>query len=341
MRFDYVIGNPPYQAEKDGGNKDFMAPVYDKFLDAAYNIGECVEMIHPARFLFNAGQTPKEWNKKMLCDTHLKVLVYEEDASKIFSNTDIKGGVAITYRDNKRDFGAIGLYSPYDEINSILKKVKKKKEDSIMGIIFTQNRFNLKNLYESHPDYRYLIGSDGRDKRFRNNIFDYISAFKEERQSNDDLKIIGVIKNKRNWRYISKSLVDLSHENLFLWKVIIPRANGKGSIGDVLSSPIVLSPNEGYTQTFIGIGAFQTKREAENANKYIKTRFARTMLGTLKHTQDNERGTWLNVPLQDFSEQSELNWDNSISEIDEQLYKKYELSDDEIAFIKANVKEMQ
>ena len=65
------------------------------------------------------------------------------------------------------------------------------------------------------------------------------------------------------------------------------------------------------------------------------------MLGTLKHTQDNERGTWLNVPLQDFSEQSELNWDNSISEIDEQLYKKYELSDDEIAFIKANVKEMQ
>ena len=97
MKFDYVIGNPPYQDETVGTQKQFAPPVYNKFLDESYKIAGKVEMIHPARFLFDAGATPKEWNQKMLNDPHLKVLFHEQESSKVFANTDIKGGVAITY----------------------------------------------------------------------------------------------------------------------------------------------------------------------------------------------------------------------------------------------------
>ena len=75
MKFDFIIGNPPYQEDVENQG-DRPNPVYDKFMDASYEIADCVELIHPARFLFDAGQTAKAWNKKMLSDEHLKVLNY-------------------------------------------------------------------------------------------------------------------------------------------------------------------------------------------------------------------------------------------------------------------------
>lgn len=91
FKFDVVIGNPPYQEEQEGDNKNYAPPIYHKFLDESYKIGHIVEMIHPARFLFNAGATPSEWNDKMLTDKHLKVMYYEQNSNRVFSNTDIKG----------------------------------------------------------------------------------------------------------------------------------------------------------------------------------------------------------------------------------------------------------
>ena len=82
MKFDYIIGNPPYQEENDGTSDN---PIYNMFMDAAYEISEKVELITPARFLFNAGKTPKAWNKKMLEDEHLSILHYEQDSSSVFS----------------------------------------------------------------------------------------------------------------------------------------------------------------------------------------------------------------------------------------------------------------
>ena len=76
MKFDFVIGNPPFQDSSIGDNKTFAPPVYYKFVDAAYEVADKVELIHPARFLFNAGSTPKQWNEKMLQDKHLKVMFY-------------------------------------------------------------------------------------------------------------------------------------------------------------------------------------------------------------------------------------------------------------------------
>lgn len=341
MKFDFVIGNPPYQDTTTGENETFAPPVYNKFLDSAYQVADKVEMIHPARFLSNAGSTPKDWNKKMLDDEHLKILYYEQDSSKVFGNTDIKGGITVTYRDKTKDYGAIEVFSPYEELRSINSKVSAISKKSIKEIIYTQNRFNFDNLYLVHPEYKSVIGSGGKDRRFRNNIFEKIPSFLETATSNTDIAVIGVIKNKRYWRYIDKQFVDLEHENLMKWKVIVPRANGKGVLGEVFSSPIVISPNQGYTQTFIGIGAFDTKIEATNLLKYIKSKFLRTMLSVLKVDQHNERDTWQKIPLQDFTSSSDIDWSQSIANIDKQLYKKYNLSDEEINFIETNVKEME
>ncbi len=342
VKFDYIIGNPPYQDEITGDNKTFAPPIYHKFIDESYKIADVVELIHPARFLFNAGSTPKEWNKKMLDDDHLKILWFESDSDKVFTNTDIKAGIAISYHDNNKEFGAIEVFTPYKELRSISHKSGViDVETSIASIIFTQNRFDLEELYKKYPEYKSIIGSEGKDKRFRNNIFDKIPLFLEERNLSDDVAVIGVVKNKRKWRYISKDFVDLNHENLTKWKVIVPRANGKGTIGEILSSPIVIGPNEGYTQTFIGLGAFETKIEADNLLKYIKCKFTRTLLSVLKVDQHNEKDTWRKIPLQDFTPNSDIDWTKSIKEIDQQLYKKYGLDKKEIEFIETHVKEMQ
>ena len=172
------------------------------------------------------------------------------------------------------------------------------------------------------------------------NIFDKIPAFTVERQSESDVRTIGVSKNKRVWMYIPGKYIEDEHENLRNWKVLVARVNGSGNLGEVLSTPIVEAPNEGYTQTFIGIGSFKIESEAQNALKYIKSKFCRTMLGILKITQDNNRDTWRMVPIQDFTAHSDIDWSKSVAEIDQQLYRKYDLTADEIDFIETHVKEM-
>ena len=131
------------------------------------------------------------------------------------------------------------------------------------------------------------------------------------------------------------------HDNLLKYKVFVPKSNGSGAIGEVLSTPLIGEPLIGHTQTYISIGAFSTRYEAEAVLKYVKTKFARTMLGTLKVTQDNKKDTWSNVPMQDFTENSDIDWSKSVAEIDRQLYKKYNLSQEEINFIEEKVKPME
>lgn len=109
----------------------------------------------------------------------------------------------------------------------------------------------------------------------------------------------------------------------------------------VLGKPIIGEPGEGCTQTFITIGNFDTREEAENCLKYLKTKFCRAMLSTKKCTQHNAPQTWSNVPLQDFTTDSDIDWSKSIKEIDMQLYKKYGLTINEIIFVEANIADME
>ncbi|GFP06797.1 hypothetical protein LHEJCM1005_10890 [Lactobacillus helveticus] len=149
-----------------------------------------------------------------------------------------------------------------------------------------------------------------------------------------------MINNKRVFRYVDKKYLDLNHENLFKYKVLVPKSNGTGALGEVLSTPLIGEPLIGYTRSFIGIGKLDSKNEANNLMKYIKSKFTRTMLGVLKVTQDNNADKWRFVPLQDFTSNSDIDWSKSIPEIDQQLYKKYNLSDDEIDFIETKVQAM-
>lgn len=195
-------------------------------------------------------------------------------------------------------------------------------------------------LYADYPEFESVIESDGRDKRFRNNIFEKIGIFTESASSDEDVHVYGVINNKRVWRYLPIKYFDLTQENLLKWKVLVARVNGVGVLGEVLSSPEICGPRKGYTQTFLGIGAFDSKGEAESCLRYIKTRFCRAMLGVLKITQMNSKDVWRYVPLQDFTPSSDIDWSKSIAEIDEQLFNKYGLDEQERNFIRTKVKEM-
>lgn len=342
MKFDYVIGNPPYQEMLENTSD---RPVYNDFMEASYRISDKVELITPARFLFNAGKTPKEWNQKMLNDPHLTVLMYEQQSAKVFANTDIKGGVVVTYRDETKNYGEIGTFTSYPALNAIVKKVVHKGSfSSIEDWIFVQNKFDLEMLYTDHPEYRKIVGSGGKEKRLTTPIFSQLGVFSDERRNQTDLKILGLISNKRFYRYIDPKYIE-QHENLKKYKVILPKSNGSGAIGEVLSTPLIGEPLIGepligYTQSFISIGALDTKNEAEALLKYVKSKFMRTMLGVLKVTQDNNKSVWKYVPLQDFTAHSDIDWSKSVAEIDRQLYRKYDLTADEIEFIETHVKEM-
>ena len=321
MKFDVVIGNPPYQEEtKDTSDK----PIYNYFMSEAYKFADKVCFITPARFLFNAGKTPKKWNAKMLNDKHLKVAYYEQDSSNVFPNTDIKGGVAITYRDTQKDFGKIGTFTHFEELNSILRKVVNNSFESIEPIVGVQ------------LDYKFKKEFNISQVGLKTNVFNKQKhLFTDSRVTDTQIAILGLNGRNRIYKYIEEEYFILP-QNHQKWKVYLPTSNGSGAIGEVLSTPLI-----GHTETFIGIGEFDNQEEAENLLKYIKTKFARTMLGTLKITQHNLASTWKNVPLQNFTNNSDIDWSQSIAQIDQQLYKKYGLSEKEIAFIEEKVREME
>lgn len=347
MKFDVVIGNPPYQEETEGTSDK---PIYNYMMDAAEEIAEKVCLITPARFLFNAGKTPKAWNRKKLNDPHFKVSYYEQDSSKIFSNTDIKGGVAITYRDNNKDFGAIGTFTAFNELNSIYQKVYTSKDFmTFSALVVAPESYKLTDkLHQDYPNAELQL-SKGHKYDVTTNIFEKLpQIFKIELSADeletDFIKIIGRENNLRSEKWVCKDYIN-GPENLYGYKVILPKSNGSGAIGEVLSTPLIGEPLIGepligHTQTFISVGNFSTYEEAVACLKYIKTKFARTLLGILKVTQHNPKATWTFVPNQDFKSDSDIDWSQSIENIDKQLYKKYNLSQDEIDFIESKVRAM-
>mgnify|MGYP000763032827 FL=1 len=340
MKFDYVIGNPPYQETLQNTSDK---PIYNDFMDASYQISDKAELITPARFLFNAGKTAKVWNEKMLNDVHLKVLYYEPDSSKVFSNTDIKGGVAITYRDGNAEFGAIGSFTPYNELNDILHRVKNHKSFvSIEKIVITSFAYHYTDrLHEDYPDAASRL-SKGHAYDLKSNAFDRLSdVYQDEKpdDGHDYIRIFGRQNNERTYKFIRRDYVN-NVANLDKYKLFMPKANGTGAFGEVLTLPEISEPGVGATESFVSIGLFDTAEECGNLLKYIKSRFMRAMLGVVKITQDLTPSKWKYVPLQDFTAHSDIDWSKSVAEIDQQLYRKYDLTADEIEFIETHVKEM-
>lgn len=343
MKFDAVVGNPPYQRKQE---KTSDGQIYNLFMDAGYSISPRCVFITPAKFLFNAGNTPKSWNEKMLSDTHLCVDMYYPDVKSVFGSVNFEGGIAITYRDIFVESGEIGFYLPFKEMISIKDKVKDKTIKNICSIIYSPESYKFTQLiHKDFPELKNKL-SLGHENDIVTNIFKKIpNIFLTEKNDDNYIEFYGLESKKRTTRWIDAKYVS-NHNNLKYYKVLVPKSNGSGAIGknsktSIIGEPVTVKPMCGHTQSFISIGAFETYNEAEALCKYIKTKFVRTLIGLKKVTQDNKTAVWANVPLQDFTEKSDIDWTQPISDIDNQLYRKYNLSEEEIAFIESMIKPME
>lgn len=347
MKFDVVVGNPPYQ--EDSGTSARDDAIYPYFYNLAKKISSKYCLISPARFLFNAGSTNKAWNKEMLSDRYLKVVYFNQTSAEVFPSTNIMGGVAVIYRDEECVFGEIDTFTSFPELQGVLNKVTKHSnfksiEDNITG----RGAYKLTDL--AHQEYPQIenLQSKGHKNDVGSGAFkvlkDVVIFDDMPNDDNEYVKILGLENMKRVYKFIRIDFINRPY-GFEKYKIMIPKANGSKPIGSiantsVIGAPLVGKPQVGFTETFISIGAFDTNSEAQNALKYIKSKFARTLLGILKITQDNPRDKWSKVPLQNFTPNSDIDWSKSISEIDQQLYKKYDLSESEIDFIETKVKAM-
>lgn len=341
MKFSTVIGNPPYQ-ELNDGNGNGSNPIYHKFIDIARDLSKYGTLIHPSRFLFDAGKTPKDWNKKIKSDPNLNVAYYSPKSSDIFDNVDVKGGIAITHWDTSKEIGPIGNFLAFPELKSILSKVVKKDFKSFSSIVYPRDLYRLtEDAYKENPE---IEGRHSKGHRYdlSSSAFKHYPELFHEKKPNDGedyIKIYGKAVSDRLFLWIKRKYIKCP-DNIDSYKVFVPKANGTGAIGEVLSTPVIGLPVIGHTLTFLSIGNFDSEEKASAVLKYVKTKFARTLLGTLKVTQDNPKETWLNVPMQNFEQSSDIDWTKSVEEIDRQLYAKYGLTDEEINFIETMIKPM-
>ena len=245
--------------------------------------------------------------------------------------------------DRTRTLGPIGTYIPYDTLRSIWEKVTERKDfQSLESIAFSRTIYRLTDKMHEENCYASSRQSKGHLYDMSTNIITLIPEIFHEKKPDDGhvyILVLGLIKTKRMYRYIRRDYVN-SPDNLPKWKVIIPAANGAGTLGEVISTPLIGQPLIGHTETFMSIGCFDSESEAKALLKYLKSKFARTLLGILKTTQHNPPEKWKFIPLQDFTSASDIDWSKSVPEIDRQLYAKYGLSEDEVNFIESHVKEM-
>ena len=354
VKFDVIIGNPPYQ-ENDNGHRDEGAgknasasPLYHKFLLSSMEISNIQCFIIPGRWAFGAGKGLKDFSLKMLNDPSIQNFVYYQNSKEVFPDNDIKGGIAyftrntdhkgkanITiYTKDKRKISRMdylntansGRLIIYNELGTVLNKVNNEKDNSFVSIstiISGRNPYGLQTNFFVNPK-----------KAGINKVMD-------NRNDVSDLKIIGLgAKQSRTEKFVaSNEKIPRGEENINKWKVFSPYAFGSGEFGETIPSPFVGEPGDIVTETFLRFGSFETRLEAENLLKYIKTKFFRALVGILKVTQHSTT-TYEFVPLQNFTEDSNIDWTKSIQEIDNQLYEIYSFSKDEINFIENHVKPM-
>lgn len=341
MNFDAIIGNPPYHKENsENGRKP---PIYDQFMDFSYEIAPTSVLITPARFLFGAGQTTDSWNHKILNDTHFKVVSYEPEAVKVFPDAieDIKGGILISLYEKNKEYEPIGVFSAYKELNTIMNKVRNKEGFiSMEDYVSPQGVFKFtKECMKKNPEIEKISGKGTKEKIVSRIVELLPSLFVEQAKNDSFISILAKGKQSRITKFIDRGNIQYN-EYIDSFNVLVPESNGKGAF-DEFSTPVIAKPKEGFSDTFLAIGAFDNQYEAENCMKYIKSKFSRAMLGIKKATQHNPKSTWIYVPLQDFTTTSDVDWTKSIPKIDKQLYAKYGLTPDEVEFIEKNVKSME
>ena len=341
-KFYAVVGNPPYQETVEGSTR--TRPIYTYFMDASYSVAGKAVLITPARFLFDSGLTPRAFNKRMLEDEHLKIGKYYSDGAEVFPNTDIKGGVVITYRDEKEVFDPIRRMYKDERHRPLVEKALKANDfQPLSTIVGSQGTFKYTEaFFDDNPAARKVLSKGTKDKILSAHFSDsdFARSFKDV-ETPGYVKMLARVEGRRVYRWIqSDYIAENGKDTLAFYKVFVAEAQGSGKYGEPLSDTVIGEPGTGQTDTFLAFGKFDNVDEANNLSTYLKTKYARALLGALKVTQHAASAVWAYVPLQNFTSDSDIDWSQSVADIDRQLYAKYGLVDEEIKFIESHVKEM-
>ena len=343
MKFDFVIGNPPYQ---EMSKNKMTRSIYPDFVRSSQAIGQIVSLVMPARWMSGENGPYRETQyfiDEMLKGDHLQSFHLYPNSSDLFPNVDIKGGVCFfvwnrAYSCDRVNYTITenGAYKKvltsfriaenviirFPELISILEKTKAISTIYLNTWVSSRNPFGfISDLFTKNKEG--------------------VSRISEEKQQDDDYLVHGLLKNKRVIRYIPNSALKKNIHIAHSYKVFLPRANGSGVFGEVFSTPMIGTPMMICTETFLQIGVFDNCTEAENLLKYVKTKYFRTMVGIKKTAVFNYKECFTFVPLQDFTAASDIDWSRSVAEIDRQLYAKYGLSAEEVAFIEEKIKPME
>ena len=345
MKFDCIVGNPPYQVN-DGGAGASAKPVYQLFSDASKKLATVHCLVQPARWM-SGGKGLDSYRRDMMEDTHIKAIEDFANSKDVFSNVDIKGGVLIYVYDN--DYSGKCAYTRHGVNTFDVTLYRFLKEDDC-DVIIRDN--NLVNIYHSvrnngtHDACVADIASVRRPYGLATDVIGHEQKYNLPAISSskivDGYSIIGLdpVTKKRTVKYVGADYPFPKIGAIDKYKLFVSKAYGCGAIGEVPASPVLASPGMACTETFIEIGSFDTKQELDNFYSYFRTKFFRALVGIRKQTQDAKRSVYSFVPLQDFTPSSDIDWSLPVPQIDEQLYAKYGLSDDEIDFIESHVKAM-
>ena len=332
MKFDVIIGNPPYQLA-DGGNAASAMPIYQKFVSQAKKLNpRYLAMITPSRW-FTGGRGLDNYRDEMLHDERLRVIHDYINAEDCFPGVEIKGGVSYflwqrdgsglckvyTHRtDGKISFSERRLledgmtsFVRYQEQVDILKKVHDAGESSFGGIVSANDPFG----YDLRVEGSYKrIKPEFKLRPFKHSVEFYYNGWRKE----------GV-------GYISRETVRKNVQWIDQYKVLIPQAWGSGDSRQDWIQPFIVSPGSVCSETYMVIGPFNDEKTAKHAVSYMQTRFFHFLVSIIKITQHATQSMYTLVPLQDFSKP----W------TDAELYAKYKLTEDEVAFIESMIKPME
>lgn len=360
FKFTAIVGNPPYQAAMSGeaGNRSARS-VYPIFVDKAAALSDTVSMIMPARWTNGSEGTfgSTKGLAERMKSYGMKSFDLCIDSTKLFSGVDIKGGVCyfvlcrgytgdidytiIESGEDKMPVATsckMSLDNGVDDSVIIRYPVLSKVVTKINNLLLASGKNLLGSSMESIVSSRNPFGF-GSNLYTKNN--ENVSRISELCEKDDDFRVLGTLGGKRVLRYIPNSELKKNIASAKAYKVFIPYVNGSGTLGEVFSSPMLGEPMLVCTDSFLQIGKYDNKDEAEALLKYVKTKFFRVLVGIKKLTQNNAQDVFTFVPLQDFTSSSDIDWSKPVADVDQQLYKKYGLSAEEIAFIEEKVKPME
>ncbi|MEE1134989.1 MAG: Eco57I restriction-modification methylase domain-containing protein, partial [Methanobrevibacter sp.] len=310
MKFNAIVGNPPYQ-EMDGGASASAKNIYPNFVNVSKKLHpEYMSLIMPARW-YTAGKGLDEFRHDMIRDKHIIKLFDYEDSNDIFPTVEIKGGICYFLRSEKEekpceikyykdgrtqhstrylhDLGEI--YIRDERIISIAHKVIDNDFESFENSVSVRKPYGLAGDFFSDPG-KYDLPE----------IFD-------EQVDSSDLTIFGRENNQRVLKYVPQDYPLPQKEGLDKYKLFVNRTYGNGKLGqDNRPTPIIGKPGELCTETFLQIGPFESENEAKNALNYMETKLFKLLVGINKTTQDAPKRVYAFVPMQDFTESSDIDW---------------------------------